>query len=304
MRSLTRDELARDFRELGLRAGMGVMVHSSLRSLGRTREGPKTVVEALMEALTEDGTLLMPSFNHGAAFEPGVQSGTDGAGRKLPASASHYSPLETGCTNGAVPDYFWRRPDVLRTLNPTHAFAGWGRKARRYLKDHHRTVTMGPESPLGRLGRDGGHCLFIGTGYGSNSFKHVVEMTGGAPCIGVRTESYPVRLPDGREVRGRTWGWREKGCPISDPQRYAPEEMGRRGLELSGCVGAASCTLYKLDDFHRVLTELLSRGVDGHPPCGACPIRPRKSPWTVESDWDRETDRLMPDSEAWSYADW
>ncbi len=290
MRSLTRDELARGFRELGLRAGMGVMVHSSLRSLGQTREGPKTVVEALMEALTEDGTLLMPSFNHGAAFEQ--------------AQASYYGPLETRCTNGAVPDYFWRRPDVLRTLNPTHAFAGWGRNARRYLKDHHRTATMGSESPLGRLWRDGGHCLFIGTGYGANSFKHVVEMTGGAPCMGVRTESYPVRLPDGREVRGRSWGWREKGCPISDPERYAPKEMGRRGLELRGRVGAASCTLFRLDDFYRVLAEFLARGVDGHPPCAACPIRPRTSPWTVESDWDHETDRLRPDSDAWSYVDW
>lgn len=291
MRSLTREDLAGGFRELGLRAGMGVMVHSSLKSLGpgMVHEGPKTVVEALMEAVTKEGTLLMPSFNHGAAFERGA--------------AGYYSPIGTGCTNGAVPDYFWRRPDVLRTLNPTHAFAGWGKNARRYLRDHHQTVTMGPESPLGRLWRDGGYCLLIGTDYRANTFKHVVEMTSKVPCLGVRTESYPVRLPGGREVRGRTWGWRERSCPVSDPDRYAREEMCKEGLEVKGRVGASSCVLFKLADFYRVLTDLLARGVDGHPPCGACSIRPRTSPWTVESDWDHQTDRLRPDSEAWSYSD-
>lgn len=289
MKPLTKGDLARGLRRLGLRPGMGLMVHSSLKSFGRTAEGAKTVVEALMEAVTEDGTILLPSFNHGAAFEK------DAPG--------YYSPLETRCTNGAIPDYFWRRPDVLRTLNPTHAYAAWGRNARPLLKDHHRTLTMGPDSPLGRLWRDGGYCLLIGIDYGSSTFKHVTETTNKVSCLGPRTEAYPVRLSDGREVRGRTWGWREKNCPISEPARYVQAEMASRGLEITGEVGPSPCRLYKLDDYYRALTELLARGVDGHPPCSRCSNRPRSSPWTVESDWDSGSNRPLPDSEAWTYED-
>lgn len=289
MKPLSVADLVEGFRELGLRPGMSVMVHSSLKSLVRTEEGPKTVVDALREALTDEGTLMMPSFNHGAPF------GKDSPG--------YYSSVETGTTNGAIPDFLWRQPGVLRTLNPTHAFAAWGRKAREYLKDHHRTVTMGPDSPLGRLWRDDGVCLLIGVDYGPNTFKHAVEMINKVPCLGIRTEAYPVKLADGRMVTGRTWGWRERACPISDPARYAQAEMQKHGLETRGTVGPSPCILYRLDDFYRVVSGLLAEGIDGHPPCSECPIRPRKDPTSVESDWDFENDRLKPDSEAWTYED-
>jgi len=285
-RTLGADELARGFRDLGVEAGMGLMVHVSLKSLGRTAGGPGTVVEALTDVLTERGTLMLPSFNHGAPLSPG--------------GAGHYDPTETRCTNGAVPDHFWRRPGVLRSLNPSHPFAAWGAKARRYLKDHHRTVTMGPESPLGRLWRDGGYCLLIGVDYRPNTFKHVTEMTNKVPCLGVRTEACPVRLPGGRTVTGRTWGWRERDCTISEAAGYI---MEKRGLDRKGRVGEADCILFQLEDCYQVLSGLLAEGAGGHPPCKQCSTRPRRTPRTVESDWDSENDRLRPDSEAWSYED-
>ena len=56
---------------LGLQAGMGVVVHSSLRSLGHVEGGAQTVVEALMEIITPEGTLVMPSFNHDVSIPRG-----------------------------------------------------------------------------------------------------------------------------------------------------------------------------------------------------------------------------------------
>ena len=111
------------------------MVHSSLKSFGRVEGGARTVIAALMEVITPEGTLLFPSFNHGRAFEEG--------------QPGYFDPRETPTTNGAIPDLFWRMPGVLRSLAPTHAFAAWGKNARRYMQFHHRTLTMGPESPLG-----------------------------------------------------------------------------------------------------------------------------------------------------------
>jgi aminoglycoside N3'-acetyltransferase len=267
---------------------MGLAVHSSLRSFVRTAEGPKTVVEALMETLTAEGTLLFPSFNLGTAFGP------DGEG--------YYDPRTSQCTVGAIPDFAWRQQGFARNLNPTHPFAAWGKKAKAYLKDHHRTMTMGRESPLGRLWRDGGYCLLIGVDYRPNTFKHVVEAVNSAPCLGVRTEAYPVRLPNGREVAGRTWGWRERGCPLPNSE-YVPARLARDGLETRGMVGPSPCILFKLDDFFRIHSELLANGVDGLPPCRECPIRPRVSPFNVVSDWDLEAGHLMPDSVAWTYDD-
>jgi aminoglycoside 3-N-acetyltransferase len=59
----TVDSLAAEFRRLGLKEGMTVIVHSSLSSLGFVCGGPVAVVQALMKVVTEEGTLVMPAFS-------------------------------------------------------------------------------------------------------------------------------------------------------------------------------------------------------------------------------------------------
>ncbi len=280
---ITQPEIRAALEELGLR-GAGVMVHSSLKSFGRVAGGPRAVVEALMEAITPQGTLLMPSFNHDDLFQEG--------------GPGYYHPGESITTNGAIPDAFWRMPGVLRSLNPTHAVAAWGRHALEYTRGHHRTLTMGPDSPLGLLQRDGGYGLLLGVSYEANTFHHVVEMTTSAPCLGRRTEAYPVLLPDGRRVLGRTWGWRESDCPITDATRYR-EAM--RPYQVVARIGACQATLFRLQDCFEVVSALLANGIEGFPPCSRCPIRPRRVAQTVVSDWDEQARRPLPDSSAWTY---
>ena len=106
---ITKTELLRDLRALGVRAGMDLMVHSSLSALGVVKGGAETVVNALLEAVGRKGTLIMPSFNH--------------------RSAAIYNPLTTPTINGAIPDAMWRRENAFRSLHQTHPVAAIGAKA-------------------------------------------------------------------------------------------------------------------------------------------------------------------------------
>ncbi|NLD44317.1 MAG: AAC(3) family N-acetyltransferase [Chloroflexi bacterium] len=283
---VTPADLARALVDLGIGTGMGLMVHSSLSSFGNLVGGAPTLIEGLMAAVGPQGTIMMPSFNHGAAFRPGAPG--------------YYDPRETPTRNGLVPDTFWRLPGVRRSLDPTHPFAAWGVQAERYISGHHRTLTMGPDSPLGLLGREGGYGLLVGVGFRSNSYHHVAETTNHAPCLGRRTEAHPVHLPDGRTVLGRTCGWRSARCPFTDEQRYPAIIEGRR-LARRVRVGGSELTLFRLSDCAEVVLEMLRSGADGYPPCARCPIRPRHNEYTVPSDWDDEREALRPDSEAWTY---
>jgi len=260
------------------------MVHSSLRSFGYVEGGPATVVDALMEVITPAGTLMLPSFNHDKPFRPG--------------GSGVYDPLVTPTSNGAIPDNFWRRPGVARSLNPTHPFAAWGAHAERYTARHHRTLTMGPDSPLGLLHRDDGYVLLLGVDYMSNTFHHSVEVATGAPCLGLRTEAYPVQLPDGRRVAGRTWGWRGGSCPFTDGNRYAD---GMAAKQRSVTIGRCRAILYRMVDCFAVVSEILTNGRDGYPPCPGCAIRPREVAATVASDWDPAAGWLLSDSESLTY---
>ena len=116
---VTKEMLKQGFAELGIRAGMKVMVHSSLKSFGYVEGGADAVIDALMELLTPEGTLMMPSFNHEAPYFEG----------------DIFDISKTPTTNGLIPDTFWRREGVSRSMNPTHAFAAWGKDRERYKSD-------------------------------------------------------------------------------------------------------------------------------------------------------------------------
>ena len=286
MTDVTHSDIVEGLHRLGLRKGNGVVVHSALSSFGQVHGGADTVIDALMTVITASGTILMPSFNHDVPFRPG--------------GPGVYDPAVTPTSNGAIPDTFWRRPNVQRSLNPTHPFAAWGKHAIRYTKDHHRTLTMGPMSPLGLLWQDNGFGLLLGTGYRTNTFHHVVEMSKEAPCLGQRTEAYPVRLSDGRVVEGRTWGWRAGSCPFTDEQRYVAM-MENSGLQTETEIGNCRAILYRLRDCYDIVANILGSGLDDLPPCTQCPIRPRVTPRTVESDWQPDVNELSSDSVAWKY---
>jgi aminoglycoside 3-N-acetyltransferase len=61
----TRTSLREDFIKLGLESGMVVIIHSSLSSLGWVCGGPVAVIQALMDVVGEEGTIVMPTQSAG-----------------------------------------------------------------------------------------------------------------------------------------------------------------------------------------------------------------------------------------------
>ncbi len=260
--TVTKEDLRKGFTELGIKPGMKIVVHSSLSRFGYVEGGADTVIDVLMELLTEEGTLVFPSFNHEAPYFAG----------------DIFDVTKTPTTNGIIPDTFWRREGVSRSINPTHPFAAWGKDHERYTKDHQATSAMGPDSPLGRLMEDGGYCLLLGIGYRSNTFHHYVETCEGAPCLRLRGEVYPVRLADGTETTAHTWSWRGGRCEITDTASYAPL---MRAIDREVKIGDATVNFYKLSEGYEVIAKCLREGLNGNPPCSKCAVRPRVCKWTV-----------------------
>lgn len=263
--ALKQGDIAWDLRQLGVRPGMGVIVHASLSSLGEVQGGAYTVVRALMEVITPRGTLVMPSFNFGAPF--------------VGSPNAAFDPARTPSQSGAVSDAFWRLTGVHRSLNPTHSFAAWGKDAADIVAGHEHTTTMGSESPLGKLLARGGYVLHLGTTHAKSTIKHVAEMMHGAPCLGYRQDKYPVLLPNGRVALHTTWRYRETTCPLTDSGELIAQELQKRGLELAGQVGAARSTLSPLAACAEITLELLNEGAGAAPPCRRCSVRP--SPLTA-----------------------
>jgi aminoglycoside 3-N-acetyltransferase len=66
---ITKSYLIDEFQALGMQKGDTIFVHSAYSTLGRSpggvEGGPQTVINALLELLGPEGTLIMPTFNYG-----------------------------------------------------------------------------------------------------------------------------------------------------------------------------------------------------------------------------------------------
>ena len=62
MRVILKEEIVQKLREVGLEKGDAVMVHTPAHILvGYVCGGAQTVIEALMEVVGENGTIMMPT---------------------------------------------------------------------------------------------------------------------------------------------------------------------------------------------------------------------------------------------------
>src|ERR671910_927374 len=148
----TRLSLAADLRQLGLEPGALVIVHSSLSSLGWVCGGSEAVVLALMDVLTESGTLVVPTL---------------GMGR--------------------IPETFRSWPEALRSSHPAFSFAAWGRHASLVTGDHSLDYSLGEDSPLARIYELDGQVLLLG--WATKAIPRFIWPSTGFPQFGrVRME--------------------------------------------------------------------------------------------------------------------
>jgi aminoglycoside 3-N-acetyltransferase len=164
---VTKQLLVTGLKQLGLDFGHSVLVHSSLSSLGTVEGGANTVIDALLEVVGSEGTVMVPTL-----------TGTSSLSASNPPS---FDPKTTPGRTGLIPETFRKRQEALRSLHPTHSVAAIGAAASRLTKDHFLSVTPCDEvSPYGRLVQQArSYILLIGVDHQrSTMFHHIEELVG------------------------------------------------------------------------------------------------------------------------------
>lgn len=187
---------------IGLEKGMSVMVHTSLSSMGFVCGGAQPVIEALIETVESDGTIMMPSQSwknldpstgvHWEEPEEWWQIIRD----NWPAYDKRITPTNT---MGAVAEMFRSWPGVLRSNHPARSVAAWGKNAA-YLTDNHDISNIfGEESPIAKLYELDGYVLLIGVGYDKNTSIHLADVRADYPSKHNVTECSAV-MENGNRV--------------------------------------------------------------------------------------------------------
>jgi aminoglycoside 3-N-acetyltransferase len=149
----TRKTLVDAFRAVGVRGQITLCVHASLSRLGYIEGGAATVVDALIEAIGDDGCLAMPAFSMDGTMKHYLDRGETFDVRNTP---SHV---------GAIAEVFRRRDGVLRSVHPSHSLTALGSGAASLLRDHDQSLTpYGYATPYGRMVEDeNAYILMINT---------------------------------------------------------------------------------------------------------------------------------------------
>lgn len=165
-------------RELGIKAGDALIVHSSLKSMGWIAGGPQAVVEALMETITTNGTLVMPAQsadNSDPSYwmaPPIPENWHQPLRDELPAFDPHLTPMRG---MGKIAECLHRHPDTIRSPHPAHSFIAWGNNAAHWMNDQPIENSFGPGSPLGKMMEADVKIMLIGTGFDSCTALHYAE---------------------------------------------------------------------------------------------------------------------------------
>lgn len=177
-RPATIPSLVADFRALGVRPGMTLVVHSSLRSLGFVNGGPVAVILALEEVLGAEGTLVMPTHNANLSEPsswvnpPAPEAWWDVIRETMPV----YDPALTPTYKmGLIPETFRKQSGVIRSQNPDASFAAWGKHAHFVTANHALCPLFGEESPLARVYDLNGWVLLLGVDHNRNTSLHLAE---------------------------------------------------------------------------------------------------------------------------------
>ena len=169
MAEMTKEILAGKLQGLGLEKGDKVLLHSSYLSLGGVQGGPEKVIDAFLDVLGSEGTLLGPVF--GAL--------------------------------GVLTEVLKKRSDALIDPCPVGTLAAIGKDAATLLNDHWKADTAhGKDTPFTRLADMDGYICLMGVDQDRNTTLHGVEALLELPYLKETSASFT--LPTGENIE-KSW---------------------------------------------------------------------------------------------------
>ena len=271
--NVSKDRIVEDLTKLGIIDGDTLYVHSSLKSIGFVQGGADTVIEALLEAVGSNGTLVLPAFSVLGSMLETVKSGRT------------FDPKKTTCTIGRIPETFRTRQGVFRSIHPTHSVCAYGAKAKWITNGHHECkTTFGKGTPYWKMIRLDAKVMGLGVDLAYPTFYHTFEnLRDDFPIAVYHGREYEVEVLDGNGKRikmkvrphspkvAKTRIDKSRGEFI---RKYITDYLASRNTLRLGLSGEAHCWIISVKELLACLRELMERGItiyttkDQLPPIG------------------------------------
>jgi aminoglycoside 3-N-acetyltransferase len=164
---MNKQDVILGLKNLGLKTGDVVLLHSSYISLGNFDGTPQDVLDAFFEVVGSTGTIAVPAFGN----------------------------------LGVLTVLLRQHPDVVISACPSGAVAAVGKDAATLCANHYKAETAhGEGTPYDTLAKLNGYVCLLGADQDRNTSLHGLEARLELPYLG-QTREYEITTPDGSIVK-------------------------------------------------------------------------------------------------------
>lgn len=162
---VTRSSLVQGLRSAGIVEGDTVLLHSALSELGFVVGAAQTIVDALLDTIGSDGTIMMPTYSGELSdpadwcYPPVPEEWIEPIRNEMPGYDPDITPTRR---MGSIAEFFRNYPGAIRSPHPQSSFSAIGRWAQELVGEHPLDFRFGPKSPLGKLYDLAGKSILLG----------------------------------------------------------------------------------------------------------------------------------------------
>ncbi len=159
-------------------SGQSICVHSSTRSFGGLKDGPRAIIEAF---LTEGCTILVPTFSWNYLIPPAEDLRQNGWNGPRPAINNQTKIYHAGTNDidvdmGVLPKTIVNMKERARGNHPLCSFSAIGEKAELLIKDQKPLDVF---NPFEKLIGENGSILLMGVDFDTMTLLHLAEKKAG-----------------------------------------------------------------------------------------------------------------------------
>lgn len=239
MRSVNLDQVVQALKDLNMRQGEGILVHSALQYLGQPTPGIEIYLEGLLQVIGPEGTIAVPTFSF--AF----------------ARGERYDPTNTPSEKMGVFSEFVRvQPGAMRTSHPMQSIASLGKYAKDLaLRD--TSSAFDPGSAFDRMLNLDFSILLLGADINAVSLLHYSEQRAKVPYRYWKNFRGEIMTEQGWQTRTYRMFVRDLELDPRIDLKPVQESLERKGKWHSVALNYGFISLCRMADFVQAVDEFL-----------------------------------------------
>lgn len=236
MKTISKNHIVSELIRIGVKPGMELEVHSSLKSFGFVDCGAETVIDALKSVVGKNGSIFMPALRLSRDLQLSEEDKKNGVLRKIKV----LPPEEKRSAMGIIADTFRLLPDT-QMGEGTFAISAWGKNADK--------VNTGLQYLIDNAGK----ALLLGVDIYSLTAMHYVEDN--MP----KDISNMIKSPEMDEIYSPEEWYVENGMTPIHPWYTIQNMAYENGLIKEGKIGDCKFMFFDISSVINIYKEELIR---------------------------------------------